>query len=147
MPDHNGVKKNRLKRHSKTSSSSKSNSFDSSNLTINTELFATSLTSNLTSTFSSITNNKQAAKRMLRVLIFTESFHPYTSGIARRFKEIIERLAKRGFLIHVVTGCRVNTFNSYLFAKMLAAISMYMSKLLFQRAVKHGLTIRTSKRT
>ena len=42
----------------------------------------------------------------LRILICTESFHPYTSGIARRFKEIIERLAKRGFLIHIVTGCK-----------------------------------------
>ena len=43
----------------------------------------------------------------MRVLILTESFHPYTSGIARRFKEIIRRLAKRGgFRIHVVTGCK-----------------------------------------
>jgi hypothetical protein len=42
----------------------------------------------------------------LKVLICTESFHPYTSGIARRFKEIIERLSKRGFLIHIVTGCK-----------------------------------------
>jgi len=108
MPDHNGVKKNRLKRHSKTSSSSKSNSFDSNNTSINYELFTTS-TSNITSTSSNITNNEQAVKRVLRVLIFTESFHPYTSGIARRFKEIIERLATRGFLIHVVTGCKVNT--------------------------------------
>lgn len=110
MPDHNGVKKNRLKRHNKTSSSSKSNSFDSNNSTINSELFTTS-TSNITSTSSSITNNEQVVKRVLRVLIFTESFHPYTSGIARRFKEIIERLAKRGFLIHVVTGCKVNSFD------------------------------------
>ncbi len=45
----------------------------------------------------------------VKVLICTESFHPYTSGIARRFKEIIERLSKRGFLIHIVTGCKVNT--------------------------------------
>ena len=44
----------------------------------------------------------------LKVLICTESFHPYTSGIARRFKEIIERLSKRGFLIHIVTGCKVS---------------------------------------
>lgn len=44
----------------------------------------------------------------LRILILTESFHPYTSGIARRFKEIIERLVKQNFLIHVVTGCKVN---------------------------------------
>jgi len=49
----------------------------------------------------------------LRILICTESFHPYTSGIARRFKEIIERLAKRGFLIHIVTGCKgSNTWTS-----------------------------------
>jgi hypothetical protein len=46
-------------------------------------------------------------RRGLRILICTESFHPYTSGIARRFKEIIRRLADRGFLIHIITGCRV----------------------------------------
>ena len=45
-------------------------------------------------------------RESMRVMILTESFHPYTSGIARRFKEIIQRLAKRGFLIHVVTGCK-----------------------------------------
>ena len=49
----------------------------------------------------------------IRVMIFTESFHPYTSGIARRFKEIIRRLVKRNFLIHVVTGCKVN-FSIYI---------------------------------
>lgn len=43
----------------------------------------------------------------LRVLICTESFHPYTSGIARRFKEIIVRLCKRGYFIHILTGCKV----------------------------------------
>ena len=43
-----------------------------------------------------------------RVLIVTESFHPYTSGIARRFKEIIQRLVKRDFLIHIITGCKVS---------------------------------------
>ena len=53
---------------------------------------------------SSSVTKKSAA---LRVLICTESFHPYTSGIARRFKEIIRRLAKRNFLIHIVTGCKV----------------------------------------
>lgn len=43
----------------------------------------------------------------IRLLIFTESFHPYTSGIARRFKTIIEYLAHTNeYLIHVVTGCQ-----------------------------------------
>jgi hypothetical protein len=51
---------------------------------------------------------KGGGRRGLRILICTESFHPYTSGIARRFKEIIRRLADRGFLIHIITGCRVN---------------------------------------
>lgn len=42
-----------------------------------------------------------------KVLIFTESFHPYTSGIARRFKTIIEHLAQTNeYLIHVVSGCK-----------------------------------------
>ena len=36
----------------------------------------------------------------LRVLIFNESFYPYTSGISRRFIEIIKRLAKKNFKIH-----------------------------------------------
>ena len=48
-----------------------------------------------------------AEHETIKLLIFTESFHPYTSGIARRFKEIIERLARTNkFRIHVVTGCR-----------------------------------------
>lgn len=42
-----------------------------------------------------------------KILICTESFYPYTSGIARRFKEIIVRLAERGHLIHIITGCKV----------------------------------------
>lgn len=43
----------------------------------------------------------------IRLLIFTESFHPYTSGIARRFKQIIEHLAETNrFLIHIVSGCK-----------------------------------------
>ena len=50
-------------------------------------------------------NAKSSVK--IRILILTESFHPYTSGIARRFKEIIERLVQQNFLIHVVTGCKV----------------------------------------
>ncbi len=50
-------------------------------------------------------NAKSGVK--IRILILTESFHPYTSGIARRFKEIIERLVQQNFLIHVVTGCKV----------------------------------------
>ena len=43
----------------------------------------------------------------LRVLIFNESFYPYTSGISRRFIEIIKRLAKKNFKIHLVTGTLV----------------------------------------
>lgn len=53
-------------------------------------------------------NHNDNENSPLRVLIFTESFHPYTSGIARRFKEILKRLSEsRLFLIHVVTGCKV----------------------------------------
>lgn len=51
---------------------------------------------------------EELINRPLRIMIITESFHPYTSGIARRFKEILERLAKRGFLIHILTGCKVS---------------------------------------
>lgn len=47
--------------------------------------------------------------RSLRILIFSESFYPYTSGISRRFIEIITRLAKKSFRIHVVTGTRVRS--------------------------------------
>lgn len=46
-------------------------------------------------------------KKRLRVLIFTESFYPYTSGIARRFIEIISRLAVKNFKIHILTGIKV----------------------------------------
>ncbi len=45
--------------------------------------------------------------RPIRLLIFVESFHPYTSGVARRFKKIIEYLAHTdAYLIHIVTGCK-----------------------------------------
>jgi hypothetical protein len=54
------------------------------------------------------TNENSITGIKFRILILTESFHPYTSGIARRFKEIIERLAQQNFLIHVVTGCKVS---------------------------------------
>ncbi|CAF3994648.1 unnamed protein product, partial [Rotaria sp. Silwood1] len=37
----------------------------------------------------------------LRILLFAESFPSFTSGITRRFKEIIRRLAKRKHYIHV----------------------------------------------
>lgn len=47
-------------------------------------------------------------QRPLRIMIITESFHPYTSGIARRFKEVLQRLAKRGFRVHILTGCKVS---------------------------------------
>lgn len=66
-------------------------------------------TSNISSnvkTDSSLSDSSKSSSRLVKVLICTESFHPYTSGIARRFKEIIERLSRRGFLIHVVTGCK-----------------------------------------
>jgi hypothetical protein len=43
----------------------------------------------------------------LRLLLFAESFPSFTSGITRRFKEIIRRLAKRKHYIHVITGCKV----------------------------------------
>jgi hypothetical protein len=59
------------------------------------------------STEQMVLKNENDSK--IRVLIITESFHPYTSGIARRFKEIIERLVERKFLIHVITGCKVLT--------------------------------------
>ena len=44
----------------------------------------------------------------LRILFFAESFPSFTSGITRRFKEIIRRLAKRRHYIHVITGCKVS---------------------------------------
>jgi hypothetical protein len=43
----------------------------------------------------------------LRILLFAESFPSFTSGITRRFKEIIRHLAKRKHHIHVITGCKV----------------------------------------
>ena len=43
----------------------------------------------------------------MRILIFSESFYPYTSGISRRLIEIIKRLIRNGFRIHVVTGMAV----------------------------------------
>ncbi|CAF0890859.1 unnamed protein product [Brachionus calyciflorus] len=49
---------------------------------------------------------KNQREESLKILICTESFHPYTSGIARRFKEIIIRLARQGFQIHIITGCK-----------------------------------------
>lgn len=52
--------------------------------------------------------NEAARPLGLRIMIITESFHPYTSGIARRFKEILKRLAQRGYFLHVLTGCQVN---------------------------------------
>ncbi len=73
----------------------------------------------------------QANGQTIRLLIFTESFHPYTSGIARRFKTIIEHLAHTNrYLIHIVSGCKNRetawegnqfmnskvTFSSYLLA-------------------------------
>ncbi|CAF1440014.1 unnamed protein product, partial [Didymodactylos carnosus] len=45
-------------------------------------------------------------QRLLRIVLFAESFPSFTSGITRRFKEIIRRLAKTGHHIHVVTGCK-----------------------------------------
>lgn len=47
----------------------------------------------------------------LRILLFAESFPSFTSGITRRFKEIIRRLAKRKHSIHVITGCKVKKNN------------------------------------
>ena len=71
----------------------------------------------------------------IRILIITESFHPYTSGIARRFKEIIERLVKRNFLIHVITGCKVYIkYNIQNFFKSLLIINNSDS-----RVVNNGL--------
>ncbi len=43
----------------------------------------------------------------LRILLFDESFPSFTSGITRRFKEILTRLAQRKHHIHVITGCKV----------------------------------------
>lgn len=42
----------------------------------------------------------------LRILLFAESFPSFTSGITRRFKEIIRRLAKNKHHVHVITGCK-----------------------------------------
>lgn len=46
-------------------------------------------------------------EKHLRILIFAESFPSFTSGITRRFKEIIRRLATYEHDIHVITGCKV----------------------------------------
>jgi hypothetical protein len=47
-------------------------------------------------------------KTPIRLLIVTESFHPYTSGIARRFQELIKRLCLTNeFRIHIITGVKV----------------------------------------
>jgi hypothetical protein len=43
----------------------------------------------------------------LRILLFDESFPSFTSGITRRFKEILTRLAQKKHHIHVITGCKV----------------------------------------
>ncbi|CAF1180085.1 unnamed protein product [Adineta steineri] len=42
----------------------------------------------------------------LRILLFAESFPSFTSGITRRFKEIIRHLVKKKHHIHVITGCK-----------------------------------------
>ena len=52
--------------------------------------------------------NYSIYKKSFRVLIFIESFYPYTSGISRRFIEIVTRLAEKDFRIHLVTGTHVN---------------------------------------
>ncbi|CAF4001389.1 unnamed protein product, partial [Rotaria sp. Silwood1] len=44
----------------------------------------------------------------LRILLFAESFPSFTSGVTRRFKEIIRRLVKNHHHIHVITGCKVS---------------------------------------
>ena len=46
-------------------------------------------------------------EKSLRILIFAESFPSFTSGITRRFKEIIRRLATYKHDVHVITGCKV----------------------------------------
>ena len=47
------------------------------------------------------------SSKPIRLLIFTESFYPYTSGIARRFKTIIEHLVHTNkYLIHIISGCK-----------------------------------------
>lgn len=56
-------------------------------------------------------NNTIESDRHLRILIFTESFYPYTSGISRRFIEIITRLTKRNCKIHIVTGTNVSSID------------------------------------
>ena len=70
--------------------------------------------SNVTPSFSSISDDdddrdddQQQKLGPLRILLFAESFPSFTSGITRRFKEIIRRLAKKKHQIHVITGCKV----------------------------------------
>ncbi|CAF3827278.1 unnamed protein product [Rotaria sp. Silwood1] len=41
----------------------------------------------------------------LRILLFADNFPSFTSGITRRFREIIRRLAEHHHHIHVITGC------------------------------------------
>ncbi len=58
----------------------------------------------------------------LRILLFAESFPSFTSGITRRFKEIIRRLARRKHYIHVITGCKVKKFSYFKFELIIFVI-------------------------
>ena len=114
MPNYNGVlftshmnnNKNTSNNISNKNNKNLNNNKINNNVTM-TMTTCTTTTTNSTTSKLSLNNSKLNNETKIKILIFTESFHPYTSGIARRFKEIIERLAKRNFLIHVVTGCKV----------------------------------------
>jgi hypothetical protein len=128
MPNHNGVHRRDRRHHNHHNQSQQvskklPNSGDMIMSSLQSSSIATSnkLMNELISSGQSLVNHYAKCKPV-RILIFTESFHPYTSGIARRFKEIITRLAKRGFRLHIVTGCKVismifslysNFFNIY----------------------------------
>jgi hypothetical protein len=114
MPNHNGVHRRDRRHHnhhqqSQQISKKQPTSADMIMLPFQNSSIATSskLVNELIASGGQSLANNCVKCEPIRILIFTESFHPYTSGIARRFKEIITRLAKRGFRLHVVTGCKV----------------------------------------
>ncbi|KAI3379951.1 hypothetical protein SNEBB_002665 [Seison nebaliae] len=65
-------------------------------------------------------------EKKYRLLIFTESFHPYTSGICRRFKEIIRHMDPHLYDIHIVTGCR--DANDYIVNEQLTHVTLSIVK-------------------
>lgn len=53
-------------------------------------------------------HDDESDDKPLRILLFAESFPSFTSGVVRRFKEIVRRLAYKRHHVHVITGCNVS---------------------------------------